>query len=154
VSGVIFNSQTRTDGIIYQGAKDAPTPRPNKRPRLGPSPQDVSPPENVSKWNKDIANEPKSTSQLDEFLQVMQPRRQKGPAWANDMKQDDGVVVGKTKDIEAGGGPALDVALSDQDWMKQHMSRNIDVVEKAFEQSDDEDAPAKLVRRFHFRAVL
>jgi multiple RNA-binding domain-containing protein 1 len=28
--------------------------------------------------------------------------------------------------------------VSDLEWMKQRMSKNVDVVEKAFEQSDDE----------------
>jgi multiple RNA-binding domain-containing protein 1 len=117
-------------------------------------------PENASRSNKDKATETKSTSQLDEFLEVMQPRTKKGPAWANDMKSEDVVPTGKTKhkqkaaeDIHTdvqGDDPALEVTLSDLDWMKKHMSQNVDVVEKVFEQSDEEDVPAELVRRFLF----
>jgi multiple RNA-binding domain-containing protein 1 len=36
--------------------------------------------------------------------------------------------------------PLREEGLSDLDWMKRRMSKNVDVVEKAFEQSDDEDA--------------
>lgn len=142
--------------ISCQGAKDAPTPRPNKRPRLGPSPQNIPPPEEALR--------PKSTSQLDEFLEVMQPRTKKGPAWANDMKQEDAVVAVKPKhkqevagEVDTGAGgddPALRLALSDQEWMKQHMSKNVDVVEKVFEQSDGEDDPVELVCRFLFMRIL
>jgi multiple RNA-binding domain-containing protein 1 len=31
--------------------------------------------------------------------------------------------------------------VSDLEWMKQRMSKNVDVIEKAFEQSDDEGEP-------------
>jgi len=121
----------------------------------------VPPPEKASRVNKDKATE---LSQFDEFREVMKPRTKKGPAWANDMKQEE-VIAGKSKlkqeaalmDTEADGvDPAREAGLSDLDWMRQRMSKNVDVVEKVFEQSDeeDEDATAALVRHFLVRAVL
>jgi multiple RNA-binding domain-containing protein 1 len=35
--------------------------------------------------------------------------------------------------------------VSDLEWMKQRMSKNVDVIEKAFEQSDDEGEPPNKV---------
>jgi multiple RNA-binding domain-containing protein 1 len=43
--------------------------------------------------------------------------------------------------------------VSDLEWMKQRMSKNVDVIEKAFEQSDDEGEPTNkdtLVKQPHF----
>jgi multiple RNA-binding domain-containing protein 1 len=84
----------------------------------------------------------------------MQPR--KGPAWANDAAQVESSLMGKAKqqpkapvdvDMDAGDNPVHEEGLSDLDWMRQRMSKNVDTVEKAFEQSDDEDTPEKPVRR-------
>jgi hypothetical protein len=93
----------------------------------------------------------------------MKPRAKKGPAWANDMKQAEAAIVTKAEhNLEPGDDletevhvddASREVGLSDQEWMKQHMSKSIDVVERAFEQSDEEDAPVE-VRWFDFRASL
>lgn len=75
-----------------KGTKDAPAPRPNKRPRLGPSPTDgfVESTPTISS-NKFLKKDPKSdqkstgkAAQLDEYLEVMQSRNKKGPSWANE----------------------------------------------------------------------
>ena len=144
--------------LCYQGAKDAPAPRPNKRPRLGPSPTDDLPSKQASKLVKDNATEPKSTpSQLDEFLEVMKPRTKKGPAWANGMKEEQVAAHAKqkqghesveraetTEDTEM-RDPAAVEGLSDLDWMRMRMSNKVVDMEKVFEQSDDEDIPRKPV---------
>src|SRR5690348_4710044 len=79
--------------VSIQGAKDAPAPRPNKRPRLGPSPSEVSSPlpstSTTSKTNPipdDRPSRPKD-AQLAEFMNVMLPRSKKGPLWKNENDQ-------------------------------------------------------------------
>lgn len=75
-----------------QGAKDAPPPRPNKRPRLGPSPAEAASEavslkatKSASKAKDEKAAKGKAgkESQIEEFLQVMKPRTKKGPSWAD-----------------------------------------------------------------------
>ena len=92
-------------------------------------------------------------------MEVMQPRTRKGPSWANGMNPADPSPAGRPKrdqqpaeNVQASSDDLVpEVALSDQEWMKRRMSKNVDVVEKVFEQSDDEeDVPAELVRRFVF----
>ncbi|KAJ6615636.1 hypothetical protein B0H10DRAFT_2164825 [Mycena sp. CBHHK59/15] len=82
-------------------------------------------------------------SQLDEFLQVMQRQGNKGRTWANEPAPAAPVEALKdptlTEHIEIDIEPAREEGLSDLDWMKRRMSKNVNVVEKAFEQSDDED---------------
>ncbi|CCM02940.1 uncharacterized protein FIBRA_05055 [Fibroporia radiculosa] len=77
---------------IVEGSKDAPPPRPNKRPRLGPGPDETE-----TRLPNDIratgqasgilaqkqSKASQSKSHLDEFMQVMQPRTKKGPSWAD-----------------------------------------------------------------------
>lgn len=80
----------------------------------------------------------KGDAQLEEFMKVMKPRT--GPAWANEATAQPTVSVPKTDDTtmqDAEPEPRQD-DVSDLEWMKQRMSKNVDVVEKAFEQSDDE----------------
>jgi hypothetical protein len=84
----------------------------------------------------------------------MKPRAKKGPTWANDMKQEEAAFATRAEPnldtaddlaTEAHVGDASrEVGLSDQEWMKQHMSKSVDVVERAFEQSDEEDAPVEV----------
>ncbi|KAJ7849818.1 hypothetical protein B0H14DRAFT_3085978 [Mycena olivaceomarginata] len=134
-----FIDSTKIKVDVIEGAKDAPTPRPNKRPRLGPSPAELQTP-----LTKPSPQPPKpaAESQLDEFLQVMQPRGT-GRTWANEA-----VAVAAPAETSAPADameedtePLREEGLSDLDWMKRRMSKNADVVEKAFEQSDDEEDP-------------
>lgn len=91
---------------------------------------------------------PKSKADLqrEEFLQVMQPRNKKGPSWANE-PQSEPSLTSKEAEIAQGVDAQVpaevvgdkDEGLSDLDWMKRHMSKKADEVERAFEQSDDED---------------
>ena len=69
-------------------------------------------------------------------MKVMKPRTKKGPSWANEEAQ----ISKKAKETKE-ATPMEDTAqegVSDMDWLKKHMSKNVDNVEKAYEQSDDE----------------
>ena len=141
-----------------QGAKDAPAPRPNKRPRLGPSPSEA---EDAAKSSartkatkssaKDKSKKGKDDGLADEFMQVMQPRN-KGPSWkdadpvpapvaststspAIDAKKSS--KKGKEK-LEATDGkaeeqPVVEEAsaepVSDMDWLKRHTKSTLDSVD-------------------------
>ena len=88
----------------------------------------------------------------------MKPRT--GPAWANEAIAHPTVSVPPTdnstvQNVEQ--EPPQD-DISDLEWMKQRISKTINVVEKAFEQSDDEGAPCNtttLVKAFsvHFSNI-
>ncbi|KAI0706720.1 hypothetical protein C8T65DRAFT_651773 [Cerioporus squamosus] len=159
-----FVDSSRITVDVIDGAKDAPTPRPNKRPRLGPYPDEV---ENHSKPTK------KSTASTDaqkgarheledEFMQVMQPRTKKGPSWKDDeptpaasgsgppdaaasssssksqksRKGKEKVVATSEDDSAAQQEPE---SVSDLDWLRRHTTKlDTDVGEKVFEQSEDE----------------
>ncbi|KAJ7043247.1 hypothetical protein C8F04DRAFT_1029332 [Mycena alexandri] len=128
-----FIDSTKIKVDVIEGAKDAPAPRPNKRPRLGPAPNELPAPSTVPA----ATAKPAGDSQFDEYLQVMQPRGNKGRTWANESAV---VAPVEVADMDVDTEPAREEGLSDLDWMKRRMSKNADVVEKAFEQSDDEDA--------------
>ncbi|KAF5353507.1 hypothetical protein D9756_007972 [Leucocoprinus leucothites] len=134
-----FIDSTRIHVTLIDGSKDAPAPRPNKRPRLGPSPTDVeaksSEPSKKSKSDKSNPKN-KSSAQVKEFLEVMQPRTKKGPSWANGVTTEQSVLPPEeTKDEP----PANSAAVSDLEWMKQRISQTVDTPGKVFEQSDEED---------------
>ncbi|TFY67177.1 hypothetical protein EVJ58_g1792 [Rhodofomes roseus] len=89
-----FLNSSRISVDAVDGAKDAPPPRPNKRPRLGPSPAEASPAEASKKGSTSAAKgstkdakaskgKAGKASHLEEFLQVMQPRTKNGPSWAD-----------------------------------------------------------------------
>ncbi|KAF7352281.1 Multiple RNA-binding domain-containing protein 1 [Mycena venus] len=128
-----FIDSTKIKVDVIEGAKDAPAPRPNKRPRLGPSPNELETPAAEAPQPP----KPSGESQLDEFLQVMQPRGNKGRTWANEAAPE--APMDPAMEVDEDTEPVREEGLSDMDWMKRHMSKNADVVEKAFEQSDDED---------------
>ncbi|RDB18321.1 Multiple RNA-binding domain-containing protein 1 [Hypsizygus marmoreus] len=148
-----FIDSTRINVNIVEGAKDAPVPRPNKRPRLGPSPAN-GPVVVTLPTSTTIAKDPatsKSDAQLDEFMKVMQPRAKKGPAWANDAQSEQPVATllepNVSEDVamadDKSAGAPKEEGISDVDWMTRRMTRTVDVVEKVFEQSDDEDEERK-----------
>ncbi len=137
--------------------KDAPTPRPNKRPRLGPSPA-----ESVSrakeKASRTTKNGPKVSGDLrfEEFAKAIRPRTQKGPSWANEdsvpsastSKAPPKASKLRSKPLVGNSfeGPAGDEAnaggLSDLDWLKRHTKSSendaIGQQEQLYEQSDEE----------------
>ncbi|KAI0350955.1 hypothetical protein OH77DRAFT_1488172 [Trametes cingulata] len=162
-----FVDSSRITVDIVEGAKDAPAPRPNKRPRLGPSPtevEEVKPEKKASKSSKDKSKKTDAKGDLaDEFLQVMQPRTKKGPSWKDDDPAPAPVAStsaipdaeankkgkkskekkDKAKKAEEDGEQAEAAAepVSDLDWLQRHMKPTLDeaeALEKVFEQSDDE----------------
>ncbi|KAJ7506616.1 hypothetical protein B0H11DRAFT_237636 [Mycena galericulata] len=135
-----FIDSTKIKVDVIEGAKDAPAPRPNKRPRLGPSPTEAPIP--LSKVPPP-PSKASGDSQLDEYLKVMQPRGNKGRTWANEAAPAVPLELPTdptdADEMDQDGEPLREEGLSDLDWMKRRMSKNVDVAEKAFEQSDDED---------------
>ncbi|EPQ55616.1 hypothetical protein GLOTRDRAFT_75766 [Gloeophyllum trabeum ATCC 11539] len=151
--------------LSVAGVKDAPAPRPNKRPRLGPSPHEEggkpAPKEKKAKETGDEqAKEKKSgkkEKQLEEFMKVMQPRT-KGRTWADDVTVTEPAHPSsdqtkpkkkdkkkKAEDVEmhdaerAGGDEEpKEEGISDLEWMKRRM-KAVAVEEKVFEQSDEEN---------------
>ncbi|KAH9943660.1 hypothetical protein B0H21DRAFT_810303 [Amylocystis lapponica] len=164
--------------ISVEIVDDAPPPRPNKRPRLGPSPSEEAVVDSSTKvtTGKSTTKKTKTEAiskgknkaddaQLDEFMQIMQPRTKKGPSWANEdatplASTTTGIPVSastskkltlKSKAVdttnnglEDGTQPShTDTGLSDTDWLKRHTKQAIEesedaVPEKAFSQSDGE----------------
>ncbi|KAI0078426.1 hypothetical protein K474DRAFT_1593990 [Panus rudis PR-1116 ss-1] len=151
-----FIDSSRISVTVVDGAKDAPSPRPNKRPRLGPSPSDEPAKKGTTAETKLSApvKDGRKDGQLEEFMQVMQPRSKKGPSWANDeslqvpgapstskSKQKEKVSP-ETPEDQSDTDDEQAAPASDMDWLKRHMKSNLDD-EKAFEQSDDEpDEPS------------
>ncbi|GLB44335.1 putative RNA recognition motif containing protein [Lyophyllum shimeji] len=152
-----FIDSTRISVTVVEGAKDAPPPRPNKRPRLGPSPADNDAEEPSTKTAKQASDPKKKQKQKpdaaeleEQYMKVMQPRTKKARTWANEEQPEPAAVPIPEQEPEpevAEGDVAMrdetsaakDEAVSDLEWMKQRMSKTVDVVERAFEQSDDED---------------
>ncbi|KAF9006970.1 hypothetical protein BDQ17DRAFT_1351180 [Cyathus striatus] len=152
---------SRLQVLISDGAKDAPVPRPNKRPRLDHVHGDETKTSSGSKGDEPTQG-PQTTSNknLDEFIAIMQPR--KGPSWADRVQPVAGSipstselsVFGTNKppekvpeqksqadmQVEEDEGPSATEPLSDLEWMRQRMSMKVDQVGRAFEQDDDEDA--------------
>ncbi|KAK0445041.1 uncharacterized protein EV420DRAFT_1648558 [Desarmillaria tabescens] len=134
---------------VIEGAKDAPAPRPNKRPRLDP-PADMPSKQSTRPTTKTAVREDKAKSakesRLDEFMEVMQPRTKKGPSWANEAQQE-ASTSSRTLDMDMQDPevnapdtePVNQEGLSDLDWMKRHLSKKVDEVERVFEQPDDEE---------------
>ncbi|KAF7421208.1 Multiple RNA-binding domain-containing protein 1 [Pleurotus ostreatus] len=139
-----FIDSTRINVMVVDVTKDAPRPRPNKRPRLDPSPDDDTPSKHIKvREHADSATDDK----LEEFLDVMRPRTAKGPLWANDEGKPrpggpiasvepplpEPIAQSPPREGEAG----KDEPLSDLEWMRRRMSSKVDVAHRAFEQDDE-----------------
>ncbi|THH23232.1 hypothetical protein EUX98_g7946 [Antrodiella citrinella] len=157
-----FVGSTKINVTVVDGTKDAPVPRPNKRPRLDPSPDEDQPVEVSKKTKKikqassDSASSVPKNAQFEEFAKLMQPRSKKGPSWANDEelqpvastsalptpKPKQVVDEPESKENDAEEEPQA-TGLSDLDWLKRHQKVTIQAPEPAkvtvFDQSDDED---------------
>lgn len=79
----------------------------------------------------------KYPAQVEEFLEVMKPRTKKGPAWANEERPKDA----QPQEQPVDNVPTNSTALSDSEWMKQRISRNVDSEGKAFEQPEEDGNP-------------
>ncbi|KAK7046017.1 Multiple RNA-binding domain-containing protein 1 [Paramarasmius palmivorus] len=137
-----FIDSTKINVAIVEGAKDAPTPRPNKRPRTedATTPSDAAKAElkKARKDNKEDGKKSKKDSQMAEFLEVMAPK--KGPSWANEAQtQPEASTSAKKIDDKDVDMVVPEEGLSDLDWMRRRMTSNVDEAEKAFEQSDEEE---------------
>jgi multiple RNA-binding domain-containing protein 1 len=136
-----FIDSTRISVSVIEGAKDAPTPRPNKRAR-------VEPPQ-LDETNQITPVKPKGQGdQLEQYLKVMQPRTKSGPSWANEPGKNQPTIA-PTTDTKVPGNqdgksepvdPDHDKeeGMSDLDWMRRRMNQNLEVSEKVFDQSDEE----------------
>ena len=137
--------------VLYiQGAKDAPAPRPNKRPRLGHSPDEASSSTAAPVPARNVDSKSKGKAQLDDFMEVMRPK--KGPSWANEAKVSQPTIPVPETVVEdiVMEEPVRTEAMSDLEWMKQRTSANVDKVEKVFEQSDDEEEPEIKTKEVRF----
>ncbi|KAG2051106.1 RNA-binding domain-containing protein [Suillus hirtellus] len=139
-----FIDSTRINVTVITGAKDAPAPRPNKRRRLEDTDTDPGPSSRLhvhkaDKNGKTSAPAP-STSALDEFMDVMQPRTKKGPSWANEAKESHPALpAGPLETTTTSDEPDNNEAVSDLEWMRRRMNLESDTSpDKVFEQSDDE----------------
>ncbi|KAF9522621.1 hypothetical protein CPB83DRAFT_864175 [Crepidotus variabilis] len=132
-----FIDSTRISVLVSEGARDAPAPRPNKRRRIEASNLEVDLHSSFSKPNVQLQPPTKSKDKLDEFMEVMQPK--KGPAWANEVQTAAPVEQPPIQDEE--DNPPGE--LSDLDWMKQRTSKQSNLEDKAFEQSDDDEPSEK-----------
>ncbi|KAI0702632.1 hypothetical protein C8Q76DRAFT_802236 [Earliella scabrosa] len=149
-----FVDSSRITVDIVDGVKDAPTPRPNKRPRLGPSPLEVEDASRSASGKKAKPSTDKSkkgsTSQLeDEFIQVMQPRTKKGPSWKDDdplpttgpststdrtgepstKKKSQKLKHGDQEEKREGADrltPEATEPVSDLDWLRRHTKATVD----------------------------
>lgn len=69
-------------------------------------------------------------------MKVMKPS--KVPVWANEPTAEP--QLPESTELAAADSSAQGT-MSDLEWMRQRMSQNVDVEERVFEQSDDEDTP-------------
>lgn len=112
---------------LQTGLRNAPTPRPNKRPRIEATDENtlIVTPATTKGKQEDVRQS--LPSQLDEFMNVMQPRTKKEKTWANDVDsvpplQPAGTGQPKVTDepeaVEntAEEGPE---ALDDLEWLKR-----------------------------------
>ncbi|KAG2133823.1 uncharacterized protein EDB93DRAFT_1173636 [Suillus bovinus] len=140
-----FIDSTRINVVVVAGAKNAPTPRPNKRRRLEDTTTDPGPSSRphvhkVDKNGKASTTVPStSASSLDQFMDVMQSRTKKGPSWANEAKESHPVLPASSPETtNVSDGPPNNEAISDLEWMKQRMNASDSLPDKVFEQSDNE----------------
>jgi multiple RNA-binding domain-containing protein 1 len=148
--------------LVVDGLKE----RPRKRRKLDHDgrneEQDENKPVKKDRMGKENSKveETKKPSQMDEFVSLQ--TKKKGPSWADDLlpaptgKPAVAPVASEEpeEEVRIDTDAADDVAegtegLSDMDWLRRHMSKNVDRDEPTFEQSDDEDEKmVKQVCRF------
>lgn len=119
---------------------------------------------------KDESGKSKSKAEknFDRYMEVMQSSASKGPSWANEastvvkpaIATEAPLPVGADAVSQQDDQPSAE-GMSDLDWMRKHMSKNVVDEEKVFEQSGDEmdvDEPKVCTQRlcttFHILTVL
>ncbi|KAL1692422.1 hypothetical protein GGG16DRAFT_51413 [Schizophyllum commune] len=136
---------------IFVDAVEGIQERPRKRRKLDDDQQGAQEPSKKdSKKSKDTKDS--KSKQLDDYLELTRPRAAKGPAWADGQEapQPAAPVASDAapEEEDAMQQDAKDEGASDLDWLKKHMSKDVDTAGRAFEQSDDEeDAQQKITYR-------
>ncbi|KAG0699594.1 hypothetical protein DFH29DRAFT_935916 [Suillus ampliporus] len=140
-----FVDSTRINVMVVEGAKDAPASRPNKKRRLEdtaaePGPSSRPHIHKADKYGKTSAPAPlTSAPQLDQFMDVMQPRTKKGPSWANEAKESHPALSTDPPETSTTSErPEDNEAVSDLEWMRRRMKVSDSPPDKVFEQSGDE----------------
>ncbi|KAJ4486653.1 RNA-binding domain-containing protein [Lentinula edodes] len=127
-----FVDSSKISVNIVEGVKDAPKPRPNKRPRIDNTSVEDGPVKSTTKALGSTAKSEKSKkdSQLDEFLEVMQTK--KGPSWANGVSPEASTSATKLDDspLLAEDEPPAEEGLSDMEWMRRRMTETTDTAEQ------------------------
>ncbi|KAI0344215.1 RNA-binding domain-containing protein [Trametopsis cervina] len=139
-----FVHSSRISVTVVDGAKDAPTPRPNKRPRLDRHPTEHADSQKAPVSATEKQQDTKSDPQLEEYLEVMQPRAKKGPSWkdgAPEAQTTPSTVSTKSVELPEDPAEALPEPASDADWLKRHMRSSLDTVASSqsavFDQVED-----------------
>ncbi|KAJ3863372.1 hypothetical protein EV359DRAFT_73647 [Lentinula novae-zelandiae] len=127
-----FVDSSKISVNIVEGVKDAPKPRPNKRPRIDNTSVEDVPVKSTTKVLGSMAKSEKSKkdSQLDEFLEVMQTK--KGPSWANGVSPEASTSATKLDDspLLAEDEPPVEEGLSDMEWMRRRMTETTHTAEQ------------------------
>lgn len=98
---------------------------------------------------QDVDSKSKGKAQLDDFMEVMRPK--KGPSWANEAKVSQPTIPVPEPVVEdVVMEEPVETAMSDLEWLKKRTSANVDKVEKVFEQSDDEEEPEIKTKEVRF----
>ncbi|KAF8584613.1 RNA-binding domain-containing protein [Ramaria rubella] len=145
--GTYWGSQKLSVEVV-QGVKDAPAPRPNKRPRLLEPERASAPTKPKPKVDAKNPDATEDDSLRAEFISLMNPRNKKGPAWADGAHSKAMATatprtlppsdIPHRSDVEEQDAIARDDTVSDLEWMKSRMTTAIREG-RDFEQSDDED---------------
>ncbi|KAF9221790.1 hypothetical protein BS17DRAFT_710679 [Gyrodon lividus] len=132
-----YIDSARLSVAIVEGTKDAPAPRPNKRRRLNLDEQTTT--SEARKGKSVSSSEPKAQSQLDEFLAVSRSR--KGPSWANETNSvpSTSAEVVELPRMDGQLDDDVDETISDLEWMKRRISRQISGSDKVFQQDGDDN---------------
>ncbi|KAI0297982.1 hypothetical protein BC826DRAFT_1103303 [Russula brevipes] len=142
-----FIDSTRVRVEVIDGAKVAPAPRPNKRPRLDTSSteHDVTSTRGKSKapirnLNVPVLEGRRKDASFEEFMEVMQPKAKVAP-WVDPSASSSEKVKATTAQGGSQDPQESQRELTDIEWMQQRMSGRIDadVPGEVFEQSDGEE---------------
>ena len=148
---------------VLQGTKDAALVQPHKRSRED-STTEEEPKRKKVKFDNDQqpqgGKKGSKEDRLEEFTRIMSKKRGKKADWSADVDVEvgDSHLINKPKEQEANNRKLLransadsdgldmrggaEEAISDAEWMRRKMG-GIELYEQVFEQSGDDDEPAK-----------
>jgi multiple RNA-binding domain-containing protein 1 len=134
------------------GAKNAPTPRPNKRPRTSDDAfkANYTKHANVAKETANSTQQSiKKDKELEEYMQVMQPRTKKERTWINEVPDVDkeahphNLIQIEGRNVELEGIQEDEVEeVDDMEWVRRRMKKDMVTAdeEKTFFQTENDDA--------------